>query len=74
MVDDVVEEIPVLEKLTAAEIDEIFEEVGLPCLILDGCDWIPLKITPREQEEILAFHRKLLDDYAKGFGAEARRD
>jgi hypothetical protein len=58
-----VDDIPVLEKLTVAEIDEILDDVGLPCLILDGCDWIPLKTTPQEQEmqEMLAFHRKLLE-------------
>ena len=58
------EEIPVLEKLTTAEIDEIFEEVGLPLTGLDDCDWIPLKTTPQEQEmqEILeSFHRKIIE-------------
>ena len=59
------EEIPVLEKLTTAEIDEIFEEVGLPLTGLDDCDWIPLKTTANEQEmqEILeSFHRKLIEN------------
>jgi len=44
------EEIPVLEKLTEAEIDEIFDEVGLPH-----------KLTPEEQEIVASFQRKLLD-------------
>jgi hypothetical protein len=59
------EEIPVLEKLTTTEINEILDEVGLPCCVgLDGCDWIPLKTTPQEQEILAfaAFQRKLLDN------------
>ena len=59
------EEIPVLEKLTVAEIDEILDEAGLPCLTgLEDCEWIPLKTTAQEQEmqEILeSFHRKLIE-------------
>jgi hypothetical protein len=50
------EEIPVLEKLTTAEIDEIFEEVGLPLTGLD-CD----KTTAQEQEILKSFHRKLIE-------------
>ena len=56
------EDAPVLEKLTAAEIKEIFDDVGLPySTCLDCSGRLPHKLTPEEQEIVASFQRKLLD-------------